>query len=46
MTLETIKKTPELANMALVKLSRLSVGPVSADEWALICKMGGLKKAP
>ena len=45
-TLETVKKTPELANMALVKLSRLSVGPVSADEWALICKMGGLKKAP
>ena len=45
-TLETIKKTPELANMALVKLSRLSVGPVSADEWALICKMGGLKKVP
>ena len=45
-TLETIKKTPELANMALVKLSRLSVGPVSPDEWALICKMGGLKKAP
>ena len=45
-TLETIKKTPELANMALVKLSRLSVGPVSPDEWALICKMGGLKKVP
>ena len=45
-TLETVKKTPELANMALVKLSRLSVGPVLADEWALICKMGGLKKIP
>lgn len=45
-TLETIKKTPALANMALVKLSRLSVGPVSADEWKLLCEMAGLKKAP
>jgi len=45
-TLETIKATPALANMALVKLSRLSVGPVTRDEWALICKMGGLKRVP
>lgn len=42
MTLQTIKNTPELANMALVKLSRLSVGPVTEAEWKLICKMGGL----
>jgi len=41
-TLEAVKTTPALANMALVKLSRLSVGPVSDDEWALILKMGGL----
>ena len=41
-TLETIKQTPELSNMALVKLSRLSVGPVTEAEWKLICKMGGL----
>ncbi|MEO8882898.1 MAG: EVE domain-containing protein [Devosia sp.] len=41
-TLETVKATPALANMALVKLSRLSVGPVSDDEWALISTMGGL----
>lgn len=41
-TLETIKATPALAEMALVKLSRLSVGPVTEAEWALICKMGGL----
>ncbi len=45
-TLATIKATPALANMALVKLSRLSVGPVTDDEWKLICAMGGLKKAP
>jgi len=41
-TLETIKATPALGDMALVKLSRLSVGPVSDAEWNLICKMGGL----
>ena len=41
-TLETIKKTPELANMALVRLSRLSVSPVSEAEWAQVCRMGGL----
>lgn len=42
-TLEAIKKEPKLANMALVKLSRLSVQPVTADEWKIVCKMGGLK---
>ena len=42
-TLDAIKKEPMLKDMALVKLSRLSVGPVTADEWKLICKMGGMK---
>jgi predicted RNA-binding protein with PUA-like domain len=41
-TLATIKATPELAGMELVKLSRLSVSRVSDAEWELICKMGGL----
>lgn len=41
-TLATIKATPELANMELVKLSRLSVSKVSDAEWKLICEMGGL----
>ena len=45
-TLETIKVTPALANMALVKLSRLSVQPVTHEEWATVCRMGGLKKVP
>ena len=45
-SLEVIKKTPELANMALVKLSRLSVQPVTPAEWALVCRMGGLKRVP
>lgn len=42
-TLATIKETPELAGMALLKQSRLSVSPVTPDEWKLICKMGGVK---
>ena len=41
-TLATVKATPELADLELVKLSRLSVSKVSAEEWALICRMGGL----
>ncbi|HTN62659.1 MAG TPA: EVE domain-containing protein [Devosia sp.] len=41
-TLETIKQTPALAEIALIKLSRLSVSPVREDEWKLICQMGGL----
>jgi len=39
--LATIKATPALKNMPLVKLSRLSVSPVSADEWRTIAKMAG-----
>ena len=45
-TLAAVKAEPKLAGMALVKQARLSVQPVSAEEWALICKMGGLKKPP
>ena len=41
-TLAQVKAEPELAEMALVKTSRLSVQPVSAEEWALVCKMGGV----
>jgi predicted RNA-binding protein with PUA-like domain len=28
--------------MALVKYSRLSVQLVTADEWKMVCKMGGM----
>src|SRR4051794_26603374 len=42
-TLTEIKSEPELGNMALVKFSRLSVQPVTADEWSIVCRMGGLK---
>jgi predicted RNA-binding protein with PUA-like domain len=41
-TLAAIKAEPRLKDMALLKLSRLSTGPVTAAEWKLICKMGGL----
>jgi len=41
-TLATVKATPELANLELVKYSRLSVSKVSEEEWDFICKMGGL----
>jgi predicted RNA-binding protein with PUA-like domain len=41
-TLDTIKADPRLAKMALVTNSRLSVQPVSDDEWSIIRAMGGL----
>ena len=37
-----IKADKKLADMALVKYSRLSVQPVTAEEWKIVCKMGGL----
>jgi len=42
-TLAAIKAEPKLKDMALVKYSRLSVQPVTAGEWKLVCKMGGVK---
>jgi predicted RNA-binding protein with PUA-like domain len=41
-TLDQIKVTAELADMVLVKNSRLSVQPVTEVEWQLICTMGGI----
>lgn len=41
-TLAAIKADKRLANMALVKLSRLSVQPVTEAEWKIVCDMGGL----
>ena len=41
-TLETIKAEAKLAEMDLVKYSRLSVQSVTADAWKLVCKMGGV----
>ncbi len=41
-TLDTIKGDTRLAEMVLVKNSRLSVQPVTDEEWALICDLGGV----
>ena len=39
-TLEQIKTDPRLTEMVLVKNSRLSVQPVTTEEWAIICGLG------
>jgi predicted RNA-binding protein with PUA-like domain len=41
-TLAAIKADPALADMVLVKNSRLSVQPVTDAEWAIVLKRGGL----
>jgi predicted RNA-binding protein with PUA-like domain len=41
-TLEAIKGEKKLADMELVKLSRLSVQSVTSEQWKLVCKMGGV----
>lgn len=41
-TLPQIKADPTLAEMALIKVGRLSVVPVAAAEWAHICQLGGV----
>jgi len=41
-TLAAIKGEPRLQEMALLKQSRLSVQPVTAAEWKIIGRMGGL----
>lgn len=41
-TLAEVKATPALAKMSLVTSMRLSVQPVTDEEWALIRAMGGL----
>lgn len=38
-----IREEKRLGQMVLVNNSRLSVQPVSAAEWKLVCTMGGLK---
>ncbi len=40
-TLEEIRAEPALADMVLVRNSRLSVQPVTIEEWQRICAMGG-----
>jgi len=42
-TLAAIRAEPRLKDMALVKLSRLSVQPVTPAEWKLVCQKGGVE---
>jgi predicted RNA-binding protein with PUA-like domain len=41
-TLDQIKADPRLADMVLVKNSRLSVQPVTEEEWQIVCGLAGL----
>lgn len=45
-TLEAIKADRRLKDMVLVKNSRLSVQPVSTQEWTIVCELGGVKLPP
>ena len=42
-TLEQVKTDKRLKDMALVRLGRLSVQPVTDDEWKIIMELGGMK---
>ncbi len=41
-TLTAMKASPELAQLSLIRQSRLSVCPVGDHEWAVICHMAGV----
>jgi predicted RNA-binding protein with PUA-like domain len=45
-TLAEIKANPKLKDMVLARVARLSVQPVTAQEWSIICKLGGLAEPP
>ncbi|MEJ6785315.1 EVE domain-containing protein [Aminobacter sp. Piv2-1] len=45
-TLVDVKSNPKLEKMSLVTSMRLSVQPVTPDEWREVCRMAGLDKAP
>lgn len=42
-SLARIKAEKRLANMALIRLGRLSVQPVTEEEWAIVLQMAGEK---
>ena len=41
-TLDDVKREPDLADMILIRNSRLSVQPVTDREWAIVRRLGGL----
>ena len=42
-TLEDCKVQPGLEKMVLVNNTRLSVQPVTAEEWQIVCRLGGVE---
>lgn len=42
-TLAQIKADPRFKDLALLKYSRLSVAPVGAAHWSMLCEMGGVE---
>ncbi|MEI4197534.1 EVE domain-containing protein [Roseovarius sp. E0-M6] len=41
-SLDMVKNDPRLSEMVLVRNSRLSVQPVTDEEWRIVCDMGGV----
>jgi len=41
-SIDDVKKEPKLRQMVLINNTRLSVQPVTAEEWKTVCRMGGL----
>lgn len=42
-TLAQVKSDPRLTEMSLVKSMRLSVQPVTEEEWKIVCDLGGVE---
>ena len=42
-TLAAVKADPKLKDMVLARRARLSVQPVTDEEWRYICRLGGVK---
>jgi predicted RNA-binding protein with PUA-like domain len=45
-TLAEVKAHAKLKDMKLARVPRLSVQPVTPQEWTIICKLGGLAEPP
>jgi predicted RNA-binding protein with PUA-like domain len=45
-SIDDVKTVKDLSKMVLINNSRLSVQPVTEQEWKVICEMGGLKLPP
>ena len=41
-TLKQMKAIPDLEEMRLIKQVRLSVCPITAEEWNIVCQLGGV----